>query len=54
MAKKTLEELKAEYQGLAESQAELRKMGASASSPQMKQTANQLGKLSKQIDKLER
>jgi hypothetical protein len=53
MAEK-LEDLKEQYQNLKEFQSEMRQSGLSASSRQMKDSANQLGKLNKKIEKLEK
>jgi hypothetical protein len=50
----SLEDLKEQYQNLKGFQSEMRQAGMSASSRQMKDSANQLGKLSKKIDKLEK
>ncbi|GAB3813793.1 hypothetical protein [Kribbella italica] len=50
----SLDNLKEQYQNIKEFQSEMRKSGLSASSRQMKDSANQLGKLGKKIEKLEK
>jgi flagellar biosynthesis chaperone FliJ len=54
MAKKSVEELKAQYKGIQEVQSEMGKSGVSAKEPAMKQMAGQLSKLDKEIKKAER
>lgn len=54
MAKKSVEELKAQYKGIQECQSEMSREGVSSKEPAMKQMANQLGKLDKEIKKAER
>ncbi|GAB2564458.1 hypothetical protein [Kribbella endophytica] len=54
MAKKSVEELKAQYKGIQECQSEMSREGISSKEPAMKQMANQLGKLDKEIKKAER
>lgn len=50
----SLEKLKAQYEGIKECQSDMSKAGVSSRSSQMRIMTNQLGKLSKKIEKLEK